>query len=201
MLSILATLCRPQSGCVSVNGVTISDWEKARRSLGFLPQKFDLMEARTVRANLEYAAWARGVAPKECAVAAELAADRVGLGQQLSTRVRHLSGGFRQRVGFACAIVHEPSVLLLDEPTVGIDPIQSVGLRALIADFAREATAITTTHVIEDIALVGSDVIVLDGGRKLFQGTVAELEREGADLHEPGLSAIESGYRAVVLHG
>lgn len=201
LMSIVATLRRPQKGLVTINDIPVENWEQARRSLGYLPQRFDLMGTATVRENLEYAAWARGVAPRGCARAAALAAERTGLGNHLSARVRRLSGGFRQRVGLACAIVHEPKVLLLDEPTVGIDPVQRVDLRTLIADLAREAAVVTTTHVIEDVALVGSHVIVINEGRKRFDGSVPDLERAGVGRQQPGMSAIESGYYAVVTRG
>lgn len=200
LLSILATLRRPQSGSVVVNGTSISDWEQVRGLLGYLPQKFDLMSGRSVRANLEYSAWSRGVETQDCSHAAEVAAERVGLSAHLSDSVRSLSGGFRQRLGFGCAIVHSPSVLLLDEPTVGIDPVRRVDFRSLIAEFAKDATVVTTTHVIEDVALAGSSVVVIDEGQKLFEGSVAELERRGADSHVEGMSAIEKGYYAVVSH-
>ena len=200
LLSILATLRRPQFGTVEVNGIPIGDWGQIRRFLGYLPQKFEVMSSRTVRDNLEYAAWARGVDARDCPRAAEEAAERVGLGDRLSQRVGRLSGGYRQRLGFGCAIVHSPSVLLLDEPTVGIDPVRRVDFRLLIAQFAKDATVVTTTHVIEDVALVGSNVIVIDEGRKVFQGNVVELEQAGANSDVTGMSAIEKGYYAVVSH-
>lgn len=198
LMSILATLRRPQEGRTTINGVPLSEWEKVRRSLGYLPQRFDLMGTATVRENLEYAAWARGIAPSECPPAAEAAASRSGLGKHLGAKVRSLSGGYRQRVGLGCAIVHRPAVLLLDEPTVGIDPVQRVDLRALISEIAQDAAVVVATHLVEDVSLAGSQVIVIDEGTARFDGPVAELERIGSERQQPGMSPMESGYYAVV---
>lgn len=199
LMSILSTLRRPASGSAHVCGVSVEDAAQVRQLIGFLPQRFDVMGSATVRRNVEYAAWARGIPRADCATAARRALDRTGLTERGDTRARALSGGYRQRLGLACAIVHEPRVLLLDEPTVAIDPVQRIEVRRLLSELAQTSTVLVSTHLVEDIALAGSHVVLVDGGRALFSGTVDELEARGRGLEIQGVSDLEAGYHAMLL--
>ncbi len=152
----------------------------------------------TVAAHVAFAAWANGVPDDRCQKAATGALDVVELNDLAGRRVRTLSGGQRQRLGIACAIAHEPDVLLLDEPTVGLDPLQRVQVRAYLARISERAIVLVSTHMVEDLAQVADRVLVLVDGRIAFDGTVADLAESGDD-GDRHVSVLESGYRKVSL--
>ena len=101
--------------------------------------------------------------------------ERVDLGAKAKARLRTLSGGMLRRVGIAQAIVNDPDLLLLDEPTAGLDPEQRVGFRALLRDLGQAATVVVSTHLVEDVGAACSEVALMDAGRIVFRGTPEEL--------------------------
>ena len=113
--------------------------------------------------------------PKAVATAVE----RVDLGAKARARLRTLSGGMLRRVGIAQAIVNDPDLLLLDEPTAGLDPEQRVGFRALLRDLGQTATVVVSTHLVEDVGAACSEVALMDAGHIVFRGTPAELVARG----------------------
>ena len=131
LMKLLATAMPLQTGSVAVGDVPLvrDNLTAVRRQLGYLPQRFEVMGWSTVRRNVEYAAWAHGLPSREAGERADRALALLGLSDRAGSRARALSGGMRQRLGLACALVHEPRVLVLDEPTVGLDPAQRRGLR------------------------------------------------------------------------
>jgi ABC-2 type transport system ATP-binding protein len=135
LMKLLATAMPLQTGSVAVGDVPLvrDNLTAVRRQLGYLPQRFEVMGWSTVRRNVEYAAWAHGLPSREAGERADRALVLLGLSDRAGSRARALSGGMRQRLGLACALVHEPRVLVLDEPTVGLDPAQRRGLRDAIA--------------------------------------------------------------------
>lgn len=149
---------------------------------------------------MQYAAWAQGVAPSQCESAARHALATVDLTDQLDRRAGALSGGQQQRLGIACAIAHSPSLLLLDEPTAGLDPAQRVQIRSHLASFARSATVIVSTHIVEDLALMASNVVVMEAGEVRFTGTVDDLATAGRRDPIEGLSDVEAGYIGLLAH-
>lgn len=197
LMRLLATATRLQSGQISVAGHDLSDVTAVRRMIGYLPQDFSLPSLERVQAVVEYAAWARGVHEHECAQAAAEALQATGTVERSRERVRSLSGGYRQRLGIACAIVGKPSLVLLDEPTVGIDPIQRVQIRLLLGRVARSSTVLLATHLLEDLDLPGANVVVINEGRARFQGTVADMERIGGST-STGQRPLEAGYVAAL---
>lgn len=201
LLNILATIRRADSGDVMVAGHDLSCRKArldARRSIGYLPQRFDLMLAATAQRNVEYSAWASGIPSGSCAKAAAQALDLVGLSSRAAERAGRLSGGQRQRLGIACAIAHEPEVLLLDEATVGIDPVERVKVRRHLQYIAETTAIVVSTHIVEDLLLTASRVLVLSDGRVKFEGDVAGLQELGQGFHEEGVSSLEGGYMALV---
>lgn len=117
-----------------------------RTRIGYLPQRFELMEWSTVRRNVEYAAWAHGVADADIAQRADESLERVGLLDRRGSRARSLSGGMRPRLGLACALAHSPELTTLDEPTVGLDPVQRAELRHQIAEHGREGVVVVVAQ-------------------------------------------------------
>lgn len=201
LISILATMARPQSGRALVAGhdvSTKSGREEVRKVLGYLPQRFDLMSSATVHENVSYAAWAHGVSAINCDRAADESLDKVGLSEASRKRAGRLSGGQRQRLGFACAIAHNPTVLLFDEPTVGIDPVQRIDIRLLLQRIGVDATVIVTTHMVEDIQQIASKVLVLRDGNLVFQGTVSSLAKQARPGDESPMSPLERGYHELM---
>lgn len=155
--------------------------------IGYLPQSFGFPPRFTVTEFVMHFAWLRGVARGSRREYARTAIERVGLTGHAQDRMGTLSGGMLRRAGIAQAIVHQPKLVLLDEPTVGLDPRQRVGLRTLFTTMATDTTLVVSTHLLEDVAAVGGNVSVLDEGELRFTGPVADMARLGSD--EPGLDA------------
>jgi ABC-2 type transport system ATP-binding protein len=124
---------------------------------------------------LVHAAWVQGLPHRQLSAAAKDALQAVGLEDRSSDRVKRLSGGMRRRLAFAQATVHQPALLLLDEPTVGLDPAQRLGMRSLISNYAAHGVVISSTHLLEDVRAVGGAVMILADGELRFFGTVDDL--------------------------
>jgi ABC-type multidrug transport system ATPase subunit len=123
--------------------------------------------------------------------------DRVGLGAKAKAKLRTLSGGMLRRVGIAQAIVNDPDLLLLDEPTAGLDPEQRVQFRALLRLLGESATVIVSTHLVEDVGAACSEVGLMSEGKIVFRGTPDELTTRG-EGHGVGDAPLERGYSAVL---
>ena len=184
LIRILATLLAPSTGEVGVNGWHTSnpaDRVEIRRHLGYLPQDLGLYPRFSVFEFVDYLAILKEVedpADRHRRVRAALAA--VELEDLARRKIRTLSGGMRRRVGIAQAIVADPQLLLLDEPTTGLDPEQRMRFRQLIAGIGEHRTVVLSTHLVEDVAAVCTAVVVLWQGRVRFHGSPSRL-RELAD--------------------
>jgi len=153
-----------------------------------------------VRDVLEFAAWlkkvpARGVGPR-----IEEVADRLSIPHLLNRRVASLSGGERQRASIAAALLHTPTVLLLDEPTTGLDPVQRVGLRSVLSDLAHECVVLVSTHLVEDIDTSAARVLVLADGKVVHDGSAVTLQAAVADGSR-GATPLERGLWTVLTRG
>ena len=182
VLTLLVGLRAAKSGRVRVGEAdlgTRAGREAARRSIGYLPQRFALVPGMRVGDTVEYAAWLNGLSGRAARDAAAKALAAVDLADRADAAVRTLSGGLRQRVGIAAAIAHEPPVVVLDEPTVGLDPSQRVRVRAAIARIGQERTVVLSTHLSEDVAALCDTVSVLSDGALRYHGPLGELT--GAD--------------------
>ncbi len=178
-LRILATLLRPTLGSVRVEGWDVTDANdrvEIRRRLGYLPQDLGLYPGFTVFEFVDYIAMLKELkdrSDRHRRVRAALA--EVGMEDLARRRIRTLSGGMRHRVGIAQAIVADPELVLLDEPTTGLDPEQRIRFRQLIGRLGEHRTVVLSTHLVEDVAAVCASVVVLFGGRVLFRGPPADL--------------------------
>jgi ABC-2 type transport system ATP-binding protein len=179
LIRILATLLAPSAGEVQVNGWRSSspgDRVEIRRRLGYLPQDLGLYPRFTVFAFVDYLANLKELddpADRHRRVRSALAA--VELDDLAGRKIRTLSGGMRRRVGIAQAIVADPELLLLDEPTTGLDPEQRMRFRQLIAGLGTHRTVVLSTHLVEDVAAVCTRVVVLWQGRARFWGSPSQL--------------------------
>lgn len=198
ILSIIATLRRPTSGSIAYGGqdCNSSDLTEYRSLIGYLPQRFELLRFASAHHNVAYAAWVRGLPKHQCSQAAMKALAIVGLEDRAGDRVSKLSGGQQQRVGLACAIVHQPKVVLLDEPTVGLDPEQRVELRSYLHSIAHDSVVVVSTHLLDDAAQTASRLVVLNEGRIAYDGTVQELRALGVESDTA--SQLESSYVSIL---
>ncbi|MBY8850323.1 ABC transporter ATP-binding protein [Saccharothrix longispora] len=200
LIRALATVLRPASGELEVLGSSVTghvDLRSVRRSLGYLPQDFGYYKRFTVREFVEYVAWLKEMPKRDVPGAVQRAVERVGLADRADDRLRTLSGGMVRRAGIAQAIVNDPEVLLLDEPTAGLDPAQRVRFRELVQELGADACVVISTHLVEDVAAACTDVALVSAGKAVFQGTPDELAAAGGP-DDVGDSPLERGYSALL---
>jgi ABC-type multidrug transport system ATPase subunit len=200
LIRALATVLRPDGGVLELLGQSTSrraGLRELRRKLGYLPQEFGYYPRFTVREFVEYMAWLKEMPKTDVPGAVQQAIDRVGLAGRANDKMKTLSGGMLRRVGVAQAIVNDPAVLLLDEPTVGLDPAQRLEFRDLLRQLGSNTCIVVSTHLVEDVAAACSDVVLVDEGRLVFQGTPEQLTAAGND-GAPGDSPTERGYSALL---
>jgi ABC-2 type transport system ATP-binding protein len=200
LLRMMATVVPPTSGQMLLLGRDPDSYrprQDIRRRLGYLPQSLGYYPGFTVGEFVEYFALLKEVPPRSVRVAVCAAIEQVGLAGHAKARLRTLSGGMLRRAGIAQAIVNEPELLLLDEPTAGLDPEQRVAFRRLLRDLGQRATVVVSTHLVEDVGAACARVALMDRGKIVFTGTPAELTARGAG-HGSGDAPLERGYSAVL---
>ncbi len=176
-MRILAGYFPPTNGRVTIDGSSIADHpEKAKRRVGYVPETVQLYGDQTVLEFLDFVAQIKGVSRPERSKHVEDILYRCGLWEVRRRLIGRLSKGFRQRVGFAQAILGDPGVLILDEPTTGLDPTQIHKIRELIRELGRDRAVILSTHILPEVSLVCDRVAIINRGRLIAEGTVAELE-------------------------
>jgi ABC-type multidrug transport system ATPase subunit len=200
LLRMLATVLPPSSGEIRLldrDPRRTADRREIRRRLGYLPQSLGYYPAFTVVEFIEYFALLKEVPSARVPRAVATAVERVDLGGKAKARLRTLSGGMLRRVGIAQAIVNDPDLLLLDEPTAGLDPEQRVGFRVLLRSLGETSTVVVSTHLVEDVGAACSEVALMDNGHIVFRGTPADLIVRG-EGHAVGDAPLERGYSAVL---
>lgn len=167
------------SGTVKVAGFDIfEDSFEVRKRIGYLPEIPPLYNDMTVASYLRFVARIKGVPRAQIGEALDRALTRCGL-TEVANRVNgHLSKGYRQRVGLAQAIIHNPDVLVLDEPTVGLDPQQIIEIRTLIKELAGSHTVILSTHILPEVTQVCEKVVIINAGRVVVEDLLTNLTRE-----------------------
>ncbi|MGW1585826.1 ATP-binding cassette domain-containing protein [Streptomyces sp. NPDC002386] len=201
LIRVLATVARPSAGRVEILGQDTAGHRgrsAVRRRLGYLPQEFGYYPGFTVREFVAYVAWLKEMPAARVPAAVADAVARVGLADRADAKIRTLSGGMVRRVGIAQAIVNEPSVLLLDEPTAGLDPEQRVEFRELLRELGASAAVVVSTHLVEDVAAACTEVTLLEAGRIAYRGTPHSLTLMGETSDGPGDHPIERGYTAAL---
>jgi ABC-2 type transport system ATP-binding protein len=201
LMRSVATVLRPAAGALTLLGQKVGDridLRGLRRQIGYLPQEFGFYRRFTMREFVEYIAWLKEMSAAEIPGAVQRAIDRVGLADRADHRMKTLSGGMVRRAGISQAIVNDPQILLLDEPTAGLDPDQRLQFRALLRELGTDTCVLVSTHLVEDVAAACTDVVLIDAGRLVFQGVPADLAAAAdADTGE-GDSAAERGYSAIL---
>jgi ABC-2 type transport system ATP-binding protein len=176
-IGCISGLLKPSAGRVSVLGHdVVTEARASRERLGIVPQELALYEDLSARENLSYWGSAYGLRGEPLRRRVDAVLDTVGLADRAKEAVKRFSGGMKRRLNFACGIVHEPAVLLLDEPTVGVDPQSRVRLLELVrTETAKGTCVLYTTHYMEEAETLCDELAIVDRGRIIALGTLAEL--------------------------
>ncbi|MBX3691544.1 ABC transporter ATP-binding protein [Dokdonella sp.] len=176
-LRMIAGLLAPSSGTVRVDGIELGErGGRARRAIGYLPEEPPLYAELTVSEYLSFCARLHGIAAARVGAAVERAIEHCGLGEMRRRLCGLLSKGYRQRTGIAQAIIHEPALVVLDEPAAGLDPIQALRLRELVRGLGAAHAVVLSTHVLSDVLACCGEVAILHRGRLRHTGTLASLD-------------------------
>jgi ABC-2 type transport system ATP-binding protein len=169
------------AGTVTVDGYDIfEDSFEVRRRVGYLPEHPPLYNEMRVVSYLDHVAALKGLPRGEISDARDREIESCGLGKVAHRLCGHLSKGYRQRVGLAQALIHQPSVLVLDEPTIGLDPAQIHQIRDLIREIAKQRTVVLSTHILPEVAQICEKVVIINEGRVTLESTVADLTRDSS---------------------
>lgn len=191
-IRMLSTYLPPTSGSARIAGFDIqTEADQVRRSIGYLPENPPLYTEMTVEEYLNFVAQIKGVAPSARRESVERVLERCFLTDVRRKLCQHLSRGYRQRVGIAQAIIHEPKVIILDEPTSGLDPKQIIQIRELIASLGRTHTVLLSTHILAEVSMVCSRVVIINQGRIVLENPLSSLP-EGKSLEQVFLEAVSS---------
>lgn len=177
LMKTLATLHCKKSGEITVCGIPIEKAKDIRSITGYLPQDFSMYPSMTVLESLDYLGVLSGMNKPLREKRIAMLLKRVNLTEHKHKKVKALSGGMKRRLGIAQALLHDPKVLIVDEPTAGLDPEERIRFRNLLCEVAEERIVILSTHIVGDIEATCEDIAIMNSGEILWQGTVSELLR------------------------
>ncbi len=178
-LKMLTCFMPPSEGTIMFNDFDVSENSmEIRKMIGYLPENAPLYEYMSVHEYLNYVCDLREISGSKRNDRISKMVDICGLHKMLGKDIGELSKGYRQRVGIAQAMIHEPEILILDEPTVGLDPNQVVGIRNLIRDVGKEKTVILSTHILSEVEATCNRVIIISSGAIVADGTTEDLMRD-----------------------
>lgn len=198
-MKMITGFLTPSAGRVTVNGFDVaSDPVAAKRQIGYLPEGAPAYGDMTVRAFLRFVARARGLASDHIDARIDEVVGLISLGAVIDQTIETLSKGYKRRVGLAQAIIHDPRILILDEPTDGLDPNQKHEVRRLIRSMAKDKIIVVSTHILEEVSAVCSRAMIIAQGRVVFDGTPDELAAQG-DAAAP--NRMDDAFRALTLPG
>jgi ABC-2 type transport system ATP-binding protein len=187
MMKILTTFIDATDGMAMVNGYAVSkDTLKVQKNIGYLPEHNPLYLEMYVREYLSFNAEIYKISKIEV----EKIIDRTGLSSEANKRIGELSKGFRQRVGLASALLHDPEVLILDEPTTGLDPNQLIEIRALIKNVGASKTVLLSTHIMQEVEAICDRVIIINKGKIVLDKKLTDLKKNAQQIVE-----VEFDYR------
>ncbi len=176
LMRMLCTLLKPTSGGIFCDGKDIFKMDGDYRNLlGYLPQDFGFYPEFTIKDYLLYIATIKGIRPVTAQKRAKELIDKVGLAKVTNKKLKKLSGGMKRRVGIAQAILNNPQILILDEPTAGLDPNERIRFRNLISELSEERLVLLSTHIVSDIEYVANEILMMKDGAIVNQGTLDEI--------------------------
>lgn len=176
LMRMLCTLLRPTEGSITWEGKDIFRMDgEYRRILGYLPQDFGFYPDFTVRDYLHYIASIKGLRPAAARKRTAVLLQQVGLAKAENRKMKKLSGGMKRRVGIAQAMLNDPQILILDEPTAGLDPNERIRFRNLISELAQDRLVLLSTHIVSDIEYIANEILLMKDGRICISGTTEDL--------------------------
>lgn len=179
LMRILATMLNPSSGTIRMNGIDIKDKKEVRKMIGYLPQEFSVYPNMSVYSALEYLAVLSELPQNIRRRRINELLKQVHLEQEKNKRFKNLSGGMRRRFGIAQALLNNPQILIIDEPTAGLDPEERLRFYNLLSELAKDRIILISTHIAGDIEVTCSNVAVLCSGEVIFEGQIGNLIKLG----------------------
>lgn len=180
LMRVLTTILKPTGGHVMLNGIELKEenYSEIQKFIGYLPQELGLYPNLTVREALEYMGGLSGVSKKDCKRQIDYYLEKTSLENHQKKKNRQLSGGMKRRVGLIQAMLHDPKILIVDEPTTGLDPEERIRIRNLLMDFSKDRTVLFSTHVVEDLAATCNTLAILKKGNLVYDGKRASLLKQ-----------------------
>ena len=178
LMRILATLSVPSGGEVSMNGIPINETGKIREIVGYLSQNFSFYRNMSVYDAMDYLGLLSNLPDKIRKERIASLLEQVNLKENMRTKIKALSGGMRQRLGIAQALLHDPQILIVDEPTAGLDPEERIRFRNMLSEFAEDRIVILSTHISSDVETSCENIGVLDNGKMIWNGAAEELVKQ-----------------------
>ena len=176
LMRMICTLIQPTHGSITYDGKDIFELKESyRKKLGYLPQDFGYYPDLSVWDYLMYIASIKGLRPSYAKKQADHLLSQVGLKKATKMKMRKLSGGMLRRVGIAQAMLNDPKILILDEPTAGLDPNERIRFRNLISEIADERLVLLSTHIVSDVEFVANEIILMNKGKFFFTGTAEDI--------------------------
>lgn len=176
LMRMLCTLLKPTSGTIYCDGNDIFNMDgEYRKLLGYLPQEFGFYPEFTIKDYLLYIASLKGIRPIVAKKRVKELVTKVGLQKAVNKKMKNLSGGMKRRVGIAQAMLNDPKILILDEPTAGLDPNERIRFRNLISELAEDRLVLLSTHIVSDIEYIANEIWLMKDGKLMHQGTSEEV--------------------------
>ena len=200
-MRMLTCFLPPTSGSAKVAGFdVVEESMEVRRHIGYLPEQPPLYLDMTVKSYLRFIAKIKGIGNSSISNAIDETMEKTGISHHQNTVISHLSKGYKQRVGLAQALVHNPDVLILDEPTVGLDPKQIIEIREVIKGLAGNHTVILSTHILSEVSMTCDEIVIINKGRIAGQGTPESLidQLKDGDVLRAVINGPTDGVLAVI---
>ncbi len=177
-MRLLTGFLAPDSGSVSIDGMLVTEQATdIQKHIGYLPENNPLYKEMLVSELLQFSAEIKQIPKKEQAAAFDFVVSSVGISDVFNRKIGELSKGYKQRVGLAVALLHKPKILILDEPTEGLDPNQRTDIRSLIKNLAKDRTILISTHVMQEASAICSRMLIINKGKLIADGTPEGLSR------------------------
>ncbi len=182
LMRMICGILTPTGGDISYDGIDVSD-EKFRNILGYLPQDFGYYPEFTGSDFLMYFSALKGLSKKDARARTEELLETVGLSDVAKKKIKTYSGGMKQRLGIAQALINRPEVLILDEPTAGLDPKERVKFRNVIEEIGKDNIVLLSTHIVSDIEHIADRIIMMKSGQIIWNGKISDVQTDLEDFY------------------